>query len=203
MCNTCNYGVHPLLMNSRSKKSIFNKGLTLTFTFDSDWLGGRSNIFYIKYFLYVSPKNFDASKVFLLEWCLFERLQVQLLWVLGIFWVHHFPQLHWTGMDRLIQILKAGGILEEEHELLNGYTYILTDIQQQLVLCAHFHQDWWFQKHRCLNSALNINCERMMMVDKPWKIGAFLVGGWALDSLGSYGFPTSWIVFVGVWRLPR
>ena len=35
-------------------------------------------------------------------------------------------------MDRLIQILKAGGILEEEYELLNGYTdiyiYILIEI---------------------------------------------------------------------------
>ena len=80
-------------------------------------------------------------------------------------------------MDRLIQILKAGGILEEEYELLNGYTdiYIYTyrdwdsvpHIQQQLVLYAHFHQDWWFQKHRCLNNALKIDCERMMIVDKP------------------------------------
>ena len=115
----------------KQKELLVNKGLILTFTFHSDWLRARSNAFYIEYF-YVSRKKYDAWKVFLLEWCLFERLQVQLLGVVFL-----GASLSTIALDR--------GRSMDMHISLN--IYICRDWDsfqhiQQLVHCAHFHKDW-------------------------------------------------------------
>lgn len=63
----------------------------------------------------LAEKKYDAWKVFRLEWCLFERLQVQLL---GVFLLGTSLCTIALGRGRSMDPeLKVGGKLEEEHEL--------------------------------------------------------------------------------------